>query len=52
MTDAAPRTDIYQRVTDALVRQLEQGTHPRMRPWNAEHLAGKVPLAETGGNPR
>jgi antirestriction protein ArdC len=50
MTEAATRSDIYQRVTDALVRQLEQGTRPWMKPWNAEHLAGKTsrPLRACG----
>jgi antirestriction protein ArdC len=50
MTEAATRSDIYQRVTDILVRQLEQGTRPWMQPWNAEHLAGKItrPLRACG----
>ena len=50
MTEAATRSDIYQRVTDILVRQLEQGTRPWMQPWNAEHLAGNItrPLRACG----
>lgn len=45
-----PRSDVYQRITDALVQQLEQGTRPWMKPWNAEHLAGKItrPLRHNG----
>ena len=44
------RSDVYQRITDALVQQLEQGTRPWMKPWNAEHLAGKItrPLRHNG----
>ena len=45
-----PRSDVYQRITDALVEQLEQGTRPWMKPWNAEHLAGRItrPLRHNG----
>ena len=44
------RHDICQRITDALVQQLEQGTRPWMKPWSAEHLAGKItrPLRACG----
>jgi hypothetical protein len=44
------RSDVYQRITDALVQQLEQGTRPWMKPWSAEHLAGKItrPLRHNG----
>jgi antirestriction protein ArdC len=44
------RSDIYQRITDALVQQLEQGTRPWMKPWSAEHLAGRItrPLRHNG----
>ena len=30
---ANPRTDIYQRVTDTIVRDLEQGTRSWTKPW-------------------
>jgi antirestriction protein ArdC len=36
------RTDIYQRVTDSIVSQLEQGVTPWLKPWNAEHAAGRI----------
>lgn len=50
MTTTETRSDVYQRITDALVQQLEQGTRPWMKPWNAEHLAGKItrPLRHNG----
>jgi antirestriction protein ArdC len=36
------RTDIYQRVTDSIVSQLERGVAPWLKPWNAEHAAGRI----------
>ena len=34
-TSSAPRVDIYTRVTNRIVEQLEQGMRPWMQPWNA-----------------
>jgi antirestriction protein ArdC len=44
------RTDIYQRITDQIVSELEKGVRPWMRPWNAEHAAGRItrPLRGNG----
>jgi antirestriction protein ArdC len=36
------KTDLYQRVTDAVISSLEQGVRPWVRPWNAEHAAGRI----------
>ncbi len=46
----APRVDIYARVTNRIVEQLEQGIRPWMQPWNAEHAAGRItrPLRHNG----
>lgn len=46
------RTDIYTRITNSLIAELEQGTRPWLRPWSAEHLAGRItrPL-RAGGQP-
>lgn len=43
-------TDIYQRVTDQIVAELEKGVRPWFRPWNAEHAAGRItrPLRANG----
>jgi antirestriction protein ArdC len=43
-------TDVYTRVTDRIVAALEQGVHPWMQPWNAEHAAGRItrPLRHNG----
>jgi antirestriction protein ArdC len=43
------KTDLYQRVTDQIVASLEQGVRPWMKPWSAEHVAGRITFcAQTG----
>jgi len=44
------KTDIYQRVTDQIVAELEDGVRPWLKPWNAEHAAGRItrPLRANG----
>lgn len=46
----APRADVYARVTDLIVAELEAGARPWTKAWSAEHLAGKIsrPLRATG----
>jgi hypothetical protein len=39
------RKDIYQRVTDSIVAELERGVRPWLKPWNAEHAAGRITRA-------
>ena len=36
------RIDVYERVTNRIIEQLEQGVRPWMKPWNAEHAAGRI----------
>ncbi len=36
------RKDVYTRVTDRIVADLEQGVRTWMKPWSAEHTAGKL----------
>ncbi|MGY3426363.1 antirestriction protein ArdC [Bradyrhizobium sp. F1.13.4] len=36
------RSDVYQRVTDSIVAELERGVRPWLKPWNAEHAAGRI----------
>jgi len=45
-----PRQDIYSRVTDKIITDLEQGVRPWLKPWNAEHAAGRItkPLRHNG----
>lgn len=44
------RQDIYTRVTSHIVEELERGVRPWMKPWNAEHAAGRItrPLRHNG----
>ena len=44
------RLDVYTRITNRIVAELEQGTRPWLRPWNAEHAAGRItrPLRHNG----
>src|SRR6185312_9991524 len=41
------KTDIYQRVTDSIIEQLEKGTRPWMRPWSVGGTGG-MPLRHDG----
>ena len=36
------KSDFYSRITESIVAELEKGVCPWMKPWNAEHLAGKI----------
>lgn len=36
------KTDIYTRVTDKIVADLEKGIRTWLQPWNAEHAAGRI----------
>ena len=44
------KTDLYARITNRIVAELEAGTRPWLKPWDAEHTAGRVtrPLRHTG----
>jgi antirestriction protein ArdC len=44
------RPDVYSKITDKIVADLEQGVRPWMRPWNADHAAGRItrPLRHNG----
>jgi antirestriction protein ArdC len=44
------RSDIYQRITDQIVSELEKGVRPWMKPWSTEGLANRVtrPLRHNG----
>lgn len=44
------KQDVYSRITEKIVADLEQGVRPWMKPWNAEHAAGKItrPLRHNG----
>jgi antirestriction protein ArdC len=44
------RTDVYSRITDRIIADLEQGVRPWMKPWSADHAAGRItrPLRHNG----
>lgn len=48
--NSASRQDVYTRVTDKIIADLEQGVRPWMKPWNAEHAVGRIskPLRHNG----
>jgi antirestriction protein ArdC len=49
-TATASRIDVYTRVTNRIVESLEQGVRPWLKPWHAEHAAGRItrPLRHNG----
>jgi len=48
--DAARRRDIYETVTNRVIADLEKGVRPWVKPWNSEHLEGRImrPLRHNG----
>jgi antirestriction protein ArdC len=42
--------DAYSRITDKIIADLEQGVRPWLKPWNADHAAGRItrPLRHNG----
>jgi antirestriction protein ArdC len=49
-TTTTERSDIYTRVTNCIVAELERGVRPWLKPWNAENAAGRItrPLRYNG----
>ncbi len=49
-TGERPTKDVYTRVTERIIADLEQGIRTWMKPWHAEHAAGKIsrPLRHNG----
>jgi antirestriction protein ArdC len=41
-TKTKERKDVYTRITDKIIAELEQGVRPWTKPWNAEHAAGRI----------
>lgn len=42
-TTAQPaKTDVYARVTDRIIQDLEAGTRPWAKPWSADHTTGRI----------
>ena len=36
------KSDLYQRITDRIVTDLEPGVRLWLKPWNAGHMAGRI----------
>src|SRR6266852_6473690 len=49
-TNSTSRQDLYTRITAQIVESLEKGVRPWVKPWNAEHAAGRItrPLRHNG----
>jgi antirestriction protein ArdC len=49
-TKSENRQDVYARVTNKIIADLERGIRTWMKPWNAEHAAGRItrPLRHNG----
>ncbi len=45
-----PRVDIYAKITDRIVADLEKGVRPWVKPWSAANTAGRItrPLRHNG----
>lgn len=48
--ELGPRVDIYARITDRIVADLEKGVRPWMQPWQSSNVIGRVtrPLRHNG----
>lgn len=48
--ETKPRADIYARITDRIVADLERGVRPWVKPWNTANAAGRIarPLRHNG----
>ncbi|MGO6854984.1 ArdC-like ssDNA-binding domain-containing protein, partial [Rhizobium beringeri] len=44
------RSDIYSRITNTIIADLERGVRPWTKPWTSEHATGEVgrPLRHNG----
>jgi antirestriction protein ArdC len=49
-TSTTARPDVYSRITDKIIADLERGVRPWMKQWNADHAAGRItrPLRHNG----
>jgi antirestriction protein ArdC len=50
MSNDSERKDVYTRVTERIISDLEQGIRTWMKPWSVEHTAGRIikPLRHNG----
>jgi len=50
-TERTERQDVYTRITAQIVADLEEGVRPWVKPWNAEHAAGRITRPGHNGQP-
>ena len=50
-TERTERQDVYTRITAQIVADLEKGVRPWVKPWNAEHAAGRITRPRHNGQP-
>lgn len=50
MKTPSPKADVYSRVTNRILADLETGTRPWLKPWSASHTEGRIsrPLRHNG----
>ena len=50
MSTTTARPDVYSRITDKIIADLEQGVRPWVKPWSGENAAGRItrPLRYNG----
>jgi antirestriction protein ArdC len=41
-TNTTPKVDLYTRITSQIVESIERGVLPWLKPWSAEHAAGRM----------
>src|SRR4249920_489485 len=44
MSTSLPRADVYTRVTDRIIADLEAGVRPWLKPWKAGNTEGRITL--------
>jgi len=50
MKNTTPKADIYTRITNQIIADLENGVRPWVKPWHSDHAAGRItrPLRHNG----
>ncbi len=50
MKNTTPKADIYTRITNQIITDLETGVRPWVKPWHSDHAAGRItrPLRHNG----
>ena len=38
------KRDLYQTITDTIIKELENGVRPWIKPWSSDHFEGRVQM--------